>query len=682
MSKSVVSRSKRSKTSNSEVQARGHVKSHTTAIRSTKKTKSGFVNEKLNVVPDTLDFRDKMYQASLQEVPVAIALQAYTKYKVPVLNQGKEGACTGYALATVANYLLRKRKQKPENDVASARMLYTMAKRYDEWEGSNYSGSSARGAMKGWHKHGCCNIDCWPNDSRNNRFNQERTSDALKRPLGAYYRVNHKDLVAMHSALTEVGILYATSAVHSGWDEVGKDGQIPLKEDANWGHAFAIVAYDEKGFWIQNSWGNDWGKGGFGQISYDDWLQNATDVWVARLGAPVMLDKARSIATAHADASRKSNAYSFSDLRPHIVSIGNNGELQEGGEYGTSREEVETIFKVDFPRVTKTWKKKRILLYAHGGLVAEKTAIQRLADYRETLLQSEIYPVSLIWHSDAWTTITNVLQDAVKRKRPEGAIDTAKDFMLDRLDDALEPLARAISGKLQWDEMKENALLATNSDTGGLRFVLELIKEMVDKDFEIHLIGHSAGSIMLAPAVQELATARIAIESMTLWAPAITTALFKEYCLASVQKKHIKRFTVFNLTDTAERDDHCAHIYNKSLLYLVSNAFENKVRIPLIRPEGTPLLGLEKCIKKDSELTALFELPNAELILAPNSELRESNRRSNCTAHGAFDDDEATVVSTLGCMLNAPAKAGVQFEFNRSAASLKDRRQSLERSTE
>ena len=40
---------------------------------------------------------------------------------------------------------------------------------------------------------------------------------------------------------------------------------------------------------IRNSWGTGWGLGGFARVSYDDWLVNATDVWVARLGAPVTL---------------------------------------------------------------------------------------------------------------------------------------------------------------------------------------------------------------------------------------------------------------------------------------------------------------------------------------------------------------------------------------------------------
>src|SRR5947209_4767138 len=108
----------------------------------------------LDARPDTLDFRDKMYQASLFEVPTKMELDEYKKWEVPILNQGEEGACTGFGLATVANYLLRRRKTVPDPKQVSARMLYEMAKRYDEWPGEDYAGSSARGAMKGWYKHG------------------------------------------------------------------------------------------------------------------------------------------------------------------------------------------------------------------------------------------------------------------------------------------------------------------------------------------------------------------------------------------------------------------------------------------------------------------------------------------------------------------------------------------------
>ena len=296
-------------------------------------------NRVFNARPDTLDFRDKLYVANLYEVPTRIELDEYKAYEVPVLNQGQEGACTGFGLATVANYLLRRRKIVPDPQPVSPRMFYEMARRYDEWPGEDYSGSSARGAMKGWHKHGVCGAACWPYNAQEatGRLTDARTSDAVKRPLGAYYRVNHKDLVSMHSAMAEVGILYATAWAHQGWQRVGTDGIIPFTDTMLGGHAFAIVAYDERGFWIQNSWGDIWGQGGFGLISYDDWLANGTDVWVARLGAPVTLMKAQSVATSFSAAAGKSRAYSFSDLRPHIISLGNNGMLQGGGRFRNHR---------------------------------------------------------------------------------------------------------------------------------------------------------------------------------------------------------------------------------------------------------------------------------------------------------------------------------------------------------
>jgi hypothetical protein len=661
-------------------------------MASTKKKKPVRV---LDARPDTLDFRDKMYQASLTEVPSRIDLKDYRVWKVPILNQGTEGACTGFGLATVANYLLRKRKVVADPKPVSARMIYAMAKRYDEWPGEAYSGSSARGAMKGWHKHGVCGDVCWPYQAGTNdeRMNEARSSDALKRPLGAYFRVNHKDLVAMHSAISEVGILYATGTVHTGWGAVKKDGTIPFQDKATGGHAFAIVAFNDKGFWIQNSWGEAWGKEGFALITYDDWLANGTDVWVARLGAPVTLLKAASTALANAASAKKSNAYAFADLRPHIISIGNNGQLNGGGNFGTSAAEVKAIFKEDFPRITTGWKKKRLLLYAHGGLVTEVAAVQRLAEYRSAMMTAEVYPISFIWHSDAWSTMTNILKDAFASKRPEGFLDSTKDFMLDRLDDALEPIARAMTGKLQWDEMKENAMLATTSKTGGARLALGYIKALANqyKELEIHIAGHSAGSIFHAPLIQLLTSkGRITtgplrgitglglqVTSCTLWAPACTVSLFKQHYLPAIKSSTIRRFALFIMNDNTEKDDNCAKIYNKSLLYLVSNAFEERFRIPVFRPDGEAILGMQKFVNKDAELVKLFGTKKADLVVSPNAEPEGSVNHSTASSHGSFDDDIPTVTATLARILNNNDLAVEDFSFSSSASSLKDRRNDL-----
>ena len=654
-----------------------------------------------DVRPDTMDFRDLMYTPTLIEVPTHIPLGEFLEYEVPILNQGSEGACTGFGLATVANYLLLRRRVLPDKVPVSPRMVYEMARRYDEWPGEEYSGSSARGAMKGWHKHGVCADNEWvyhlgPDDKKG--LTDARTSDAQHRPLGAYFRVNHTDLVAMHSAIAEVGVLYATASVHEGWRNVTADGEIRQSPTLLGGHAFAIVAYDDQGFWLQNSWGPTWGRGGFARISYDDWLENATDVWVARLGAPVTLRKVESMATAHASTAAQSIAYSYADLRPHIVSVGNNGQLKVGGDYGSSPSELAHIFDDDIPRVTKPWSKPRVLLYAHGGLVSEEAAVQRLAEYRPALLQGEVYPLAFIWRSDYWTTITNILKDAMRRRRPEGMLDAAKDFMLDRLDDALEPFARVLTGKSAWDEMKQNAF-AASTEKGAASLVADHLKTLAGKlpGLEIHLIGHSAGAILHAPLVKLLTDRGLKIETCTLWAPACTVDQFKESYLPAMQKKTLKKFTVFMLGDKTEQDDNCAGIYNKSLLYLVSNAFEGRGRIPGFR-DGIPILGMERWL--DADLKKIFKKLDAELIIAPNNEPPGSPIASEAKHHGDFDDDDKTVHATFrriiggsAAMSSAPGKkddksaasenAGAMApSFKRSGSSLRDRRLKIDNKTQ
>ena len=647
---------------------------------------------------DTLDFRDQMYVPTLIEVPTTIPLEQYLQYAIPILDQRAEGACTGFGLATVANYLQVRRYAVSDRTQVSARMFYELARRYDEWPGEDYSGSSARGAMKGWQKHGVCSDEEWPYVSGEtgtvSGWTADRMAAARARPLGAYFRVNHKDLIALHAAIAEVGVLYATSVVHQGWNEVESSGIVPYREGSIGAHAFAIVAYDAFGLWIQNSWGADWGRQGFARISYDDWLANGTDVWVARLGAPVQLNAPASYATAHARTSGQSAAYSYVDLRPHLVSVGNDGRLRPGGDYGTTAAELATIFREDIPAFfNRSTRPPRLLLYAHGGLVDEESAVQRVAEYRAALTEAGVYPLAFIWRSDYWTTIGNILKDAVRRRRPEGVLDRSKDFMLDRLDDALEPVARYLSGKAAWSEMKENAMLASASG-GAADAVLEHVRKLraAFPGLEVHVVGHSAGAIFHAPLLQRLcATGTVddgparglaglgmQVASCTLWAPACTLDLFRQTYLGALGAGRVERFALYCLDDATEQDDNCAGIYNKSLLYLVSNAFEKRKRIPVFKPDGEPLAGLHRALLADGDVAPVLQGPGCEVIVAPGAQ-------SGARHHGDFDDDEATVASTLQRILGATAGDGIapagSLHFARSASSLRERRRSLDEKT-
>lgn len=630
---------------------------------------------------DTIDFRDKMYLPTLIEVPATRSLDNYLKHEPIILDQGQEGACTGFGLAAVANCLLKSRGKNADIPKVSPRMLYEMAKRNDEWPGETYSGSSARGAMKGWHKFGVCDDASWPylfgKEDRN--LNSTRLAAASNCPLGAYFRVNHKDLVAMHSAISETGILYATSLVHKGWSSVKTHGKIQYNAEIIGGHAFAIVGYDREGFWIQNSWGADWGKRGFGHISYYDWLEHGSDVWVARLGVPISIDSSIAFSSSTFPATQMGQSSSIADLRPHIISLGNDGVPMENGDFANTAEEIRAFVSNDFPRLTATWKKKRILLYAHGGLVGEKGAVQRIAEYRRTMLDVEIYPIAFIWHSDFWSTLKNILGEALGQRQAEGIFDKAKDFMLDRVDDTLEPIARYANGRAQWAEMSENAIAATTNTKGGARIVIQALKSLLaaDPNIEIHVAGHSAGSIFMGPITKELAKFTN-ITTCHLWAPACTTDFFKKHYLPLLKgsDRSIREFALYTLTDSAERDDHCAHIYNKSLLYLVSKALEKEYHPLQWGWQGAPLLGMEKFIRADKEISGLFANQSATWILSPNSET-DPLKASKSISHGSFDDDKPTVRGLLTRIVGSSSASTSPLAFASSASASKDKRLAL-----
>ena len=279
--------------------------------------------------PDRLDFRDLPYRPPLASLPPVYPLEPDVRRFMAgyvaqglVLDQGRAGACTGFGLASVANYLLWTRHI--ENKVripflpVSPRMLYELAKRYDEWPGVDYDGSSCRGALKGWHKHGVCTSEAWPYRLANTGaavFVRPRSGweiDAARRPLGVYYRIDRGSVVDLQAAIVNIGAVFVSADAHDGWDRLARRGANPARGPTKLptrhpdlptiapitlrkslgGHAFALVGFNERGFIVQNSWGTRWGASGFAVLPYDDWVVNGTDAWACALGVPVSMTDA------------------------------------------------------------------------------------------------------------------------------------------------------------------------------------------------------------------------------------------------------------------------------------------------------------------------------------------------------------------------------------------------------
>jgi hypothetical protein len=170
------------------------------------------------------------------------------------------------------------------------------------------------------------------------------------------------------------------------------------------------------------------------------------------------------------------------------------------------------------------------------------------------------------------------------------------------------------------------------------------------------------------------------VTTCTLWAPACTVDLFKEAYMPSIADITIERFAMFTLTDQAEQDDHCANIYHKSLLYLVSHAFERHPRIPLFRP-GAPILGMQKFVKDDPALQSLFGQQRADWITSPNTEPVGTKKASRSQSHGDFDDDQPTLQATLARILDR-LEVKAKVEIRRSARSVREFGRSLAMKTD
>lgn len=607
------------------------------------------MKRKLDAFPDRIDLRDWPYQPTLEPLPDQLV---NCRHAPKILDQGSEGACTGFALAGVINYLLARRNI---SRTVSPRMIYEMARCYDEWPGERYEGSSARGAMKGWARHGVCQRRLWPDDQQGRGTLTDAISkDALGTPCGAYYRVKHKEIRDVHAALNEVGILYCTLMVHEGWDKPGpltvvageRTGKCTLpviarKGRADSGHAVALIGYTPQGFLVQNSWGTNWGAKGFALLPYEDYLLHVTDLWVAQLGVPLEVDLWQNSDAADSTSGRYRGRRQIplADIRPFVIDIGNNGELSQTGDYWTSEEDLRRLFKETIPAKAQQWDKKRVMLYLHGGLNKEADVAKRIVAFRDKFLANRVYPLHIMWETGPLETLSGMLQDLFT-DADERAGGGLLEGMRNAKDRVLELTTAPVGGPL-WSEMKENAWRASDHrrGIGGM----QLIRKHAEAAFreagpaalhawELHVVAHSAGSIFVAHAIKHLCSLGISFKTLQFLAPAIRIDEFAEFMREEIASGRCPKPTLYVLNEQQEEDDTVGP-YGRSLLWLVSRAFED------IR--NTPILGMQHYLNVSPAVKDLL----GAIVVSPSADTPGSEARSK--THGGFDNDPLTLNSIL-----------------------------------
>ena len=162
------------------------------------------------------------------------------------------------------------------------------------------------------------------------------------------------------------------------------------------------------------------------------------------------------------------------------------------------------------------------------------------------------------------------------------------------------------------------------------------------------MVAHSAGSILTAHAIKPLVSLGISWKTLQFMAPAIRMDLFKKVIVPRIEDGTCPQPSMYILSKVGELDDDVGP-YGKSLLYLVSNAFEGSREVAL--------LGMQKFLEEDAKVLDLLSSPIDSLPgIVISGEEGVAGAISKSDTHGGFDNDPNTMNSVLVRILGKSPK--------------------------
>lgn len=263
------------------------------------------------ITTDLVSEKLKGQSDSVKEMLTTLGIKKPTKKEViptkidlsnwcsPIENQGSIGSCTAHAGIGVVEYYENRAFGKHLD--GSRLFLYKTSRNLLNWKGD--TGSYLRATMAAMAMFGIALEKYWPYDVK--RFEEEPGAFvyAIAQNFQAltYYRLDpigtdSQTLLKSVKTHLQAGLpsmfgFTCYSSLHSG--EKGKI-PYPLKtEKVIGGHAVVAIGYDDTlvikngsnkttgALMIRNSWGEDWGVGGYGYLPYEYILNGlAVDFWV------------------------------------------------------------------------------------------------------------------------------------------------------------------------------------------------------------------------------------------------------------------------------------------------------------------------------------------------------------------------------------------------------------------
>jgi len=250
--------------------------------------KSRPVNAWYGWTPGRPDHRDQLYAAIAAPPPALPPVVDLRATCSPVENQGQLGSCTANALVGSLEFLERKAGHAPRD---LSRLFVYYNERALEGTVNEDAGAMIRDGVKSLVKQGVCPEAEWPYVI--SRFRTKPAPacyrDALGHQVQSYHRI--LTLQEMKSCLAEGFPFVFGFTVYEAFESpaVAKTGRLNLpttRERSLGGHAVMAVGYSDpaKRFTVRNSWGADWGLGGYFTMPYaylDD-RNLADDFWMLR----------------------------------------------------------------------------------------------------------------------------------------------------------------------------------------------------------------------------------------------------------------------------------------------------------------------------------------------------------------------------------------------------------------
>lgn len=598
-------------------------------------------NRQLIVQPDVIDLRDRYYDPAL--VPLPQAVKPNPDF-LEIRDQGQESACTGFALASVIDCQRKKLVDDANASKVSTRMLYEMARLHDDLPDADQAGSTLRGALKGFFHNGVCDeSDAVFEDAGPFALTHDRAKAARAVSLGAYYRLNH-EINDYHTAIAEAGAIIASAKIHRGWAKPD-GGKIELTDRFVGRHAFAIVGYNDRGFLIQNSWGDRWGKydglKGIALWHYDDWFENVEDAWVLRLAISspsafsvkfarnhkAFRDKKQAAGTAFAPRRQ--------DIMGHFLHL-DDGKLFDRGRYAQTPDAVEAIVnRIGQIANCKNRCFDHMALITHGALQDRAAIAARAKAWLPVFRKNRIYPLHIMWETGFNNDVVNVINDLLFKTRARMGENA------EHTDARLEELARPLGRKL-WRDLKTTSELAMAHETEGGQALRRIVG--ASKGLNLHFVSASAGVLLLREYLALLDERGHKLETASLLAPACSVDFYDRHIRPHVSKT-IRAVHQYSLIDKREREDKL-DVYGKSMLYLVSNAIEVDT--------GTPLLGMERFVLGLDGAPPMRALPAAHKVYYAGRDRSQTEAKS----HRGFEADRKTMNHLLETILgHAPTNS-------------------------